>query len=200
MNEVGVVLDSIDASREALRSKIVEGMSYADYVSRLKEINTHIKDTKARVVQMEKELTSSKSVSASTIRRLKMDLETRSKEIVALQMDVVNLREQNKNLFGNVQKKDSLISSKDEVIKLRTADVASLESLVQDINDQNRIKVANLYFAQAKALEEAAERTKFAPKKKKETRREALELYRLSSSLGNTEAQEKIAKLEKELS
>ena len=200
MNEVGVMLDSIDANRHALRTKIVEGISYADYISRLKEINTHIKDSQAKLVAMENNLKNTKGVSSATIRRLKTDLEARSQEIVALQMDVVNLREQNKSLFANVNQKDSIISSKDEVIKMKQADVASLEGLVQDINDQNRIKVANLYFAQAQALETAANRTKFAPRKKKETRREALELYKLSYSLGNTNAEAKIQELEKKLS
>ena len=200
MNEVGVMLDSIDANRHALRTKIVEGISYADYISRLKEINTHIKDSQAKLVAMENNLKNTKGISSAAIRRLKTDLEARSQEIVALQMDVVNLREQNKSLFANVNQKDSIISSKDEVIKMKKADVASLEGLVQDINDQNRIKVANLYFAQAQALETAANRTKFAPRKKKETRREALELYKLSFSLGNTEAQAKIDELEKKLS
>ncbi|HMI65469.1 MAG TPA: hypothetical protein VK517_05505 [Cyclobacteriaceae bacterium] len=200
MNEVGVMLDSIDANRHALRTKIVEGISYADYISRLQDINTHIKDSQAKLVAMETSLKNSKGASSATIRRLKTDLEARSQEIVALQMDVVNLREQNKTLFANVNQKDSIISSKDEVIKLKKADVASLEGLVQDINDQNRIKVANLYFAEAQALETAANRTKFAPRKKKETRREALELYKLSYSLGNTEAEAKIQELEKKLS
>jgi len=71
---------------------------------------------------------------------------------------------------------------------------------VKDIDDQNRIKVASLYFEQAQALETAADRTKFAPHKKKETRREALELYRLSYSLGNMNAEVKIKELEKKLS
>ena len=126
---------------------MVEGTSYADYISRLKEINTHIKDSEAKLAAMEVNLKNSKGVSSATIRRLKTDLEAKSQEIVALQLDVVNLREQNKNLSANVNQKDSIISSKDEVIKLKKADVASLEGLVQDINDQNRIKVANLYFA-----------------------------------------------------
>ncbi len=200
MNEVGVMLDSIDANRHALRTKIVEGISYAGYISRLKDINTHIKDSHAKLLAMESNLKNSNGISSATIRRLKTDLEARSQEIVALQMDVVNLREQNKNLFAGVYQKDSIISSKDEVIRLKSADVASLEGLVQDINDQNRIKVANLYFAQAQALETAANRTRFAPRKKKETRREALEMYKLSYSLGNTEAQAKIEELEKMLS
>jgi len=72
--------------------------------------------------------------------------------------------------------------------------------LIKDINDQNRVKIAGLYFAQAQALELAASRTKFAPRRKKETRREALELYKLAYSLGNTEAESRIQKLEKDLS
>jgi len=200
MDEIGVKLDSIDASRHVLRAKIVEGISYADYVSRLNDINSYIKDSKVKLAAMETDLKNAKGVSSSTIHRLKTDLEARSKEIVALQMDVVHLREQNKSLIANVSLKDSIISSKDELIQLKNADIASLEGLVQDINDQNRIKVANLYFSQAKALEVAADRTKFAPRKRNETRREALELYKLSLSLGNVEAQARIEELEKKLS
>jgi hypothetical protein len=200
MNEVGIMLDSIDANRHALRSTIVEGISYADYITRLKDINTHIKESQEKLATLESKLKNTNGVSSATVRRLKADLDSRSKEIVTLQMDVINLREQNKNLFGNLSQKDSVISSKDEVIKLKNADVASLEGLVQDINDQNRIKVANLYFAQAQALEVAAKRTKFAPKRKKETKREALELYKLAFSMGNVEAQAKIEELEKDLS
>jgi len=200
MNDIGVMLDSIDANRHVLRTKMVEGISYADYISRLKEINNHIKDSQAKLVAMENNLKNTKGVSSAAIRRLKADLEARSREIVALQMDVANLREQNKTLFASINQKDSIISSKDEVIKLKMADVASLEALMQDTNDQNRIKVANLYFAQAQALETAANRTKFAPRKKKQTRREALELYKLSFSMGNTEAEARIQELEKKLS
>jgi len=83
---------------------------------------------------------------------------------------------------------------------MREQDIASLESLVKDINEQTRVKTANLYYAQAQALETAAQRTSFlAPKKKKETKREALELYKLSLSLGKTEAEARIAELEKDL-
>jgi chromosome segregation ATPase len=199
MNEVGILLDSIDENRHALHTKITEGITYAAYISRLKDINTHIKDSEAKLVEVENALKNSNNGSSATIRRLKADLAARSQEIVSLQLDVVTLREQNKSLLANSNRKDSIISSRDEMIKLKNADVASLEGLVQDINDQNRIKVGNLYFAQAQALEVAAERTKFAPRKRKETRREALELYKLSFSLGNTDAEAKIQELEKKL-
>lgn len=200
MNEVGIMLDSIDASRHVLHTKIVEGISYADYVSRLKSINTQIKDSRAKLASLEKNLKNSKSTSLITIRRLKSDLDLKSKEIVALQLDVVNLREKNNGLVTTIAKKDSIVSSKDEVIKLKNANVASLEEQAQDTNDKNRIKVAGLYYAEAQALETAANRTHFAPRKKRDTRKEALELYKLSLSLGNQDAQVKIEELEKKLS
>lgn len=200
MNEVGIMLDSIDLSRHQLHAKITEGLSYSDYAKRLKEINTHIKDSQAKLLVLEQNLKNSKSASLVTVRRLKEDLELRSKEIVALQLDVVNLRDKNDNLRVAAARQDSVVSSQVEIIKLKNDNVASLEGLVKDTNDQNRIKVAGLYFAQAQALETAANRTKFAPRKKKETRREALELYKLSFSLGKVEAEAKIQELEKMLS
>ncbi len=75
--------------------------------------------------------------------------------------------------------------------------MATLEAKVEEINTSSTNKQADLYFAQAQALETAADRTKFAPRKKKETMREALELYKLSLSLGKEEAQTRIEELEK---
>jgi len=53
MNDVGVLIDSIDASSKILRTKVVEGTSYADYISRLKDINNHIKDTQSKLDQVQ---------------------------------------------------------------------------------------------------------------------------------------------------
>ena len=200
VTEIGVFIDSIDISRKALNTRMVEGTSYADYINRLKDINISIRDTQKKLDFMEKSMRNSNNVSSATIRRLKEDLALRSNEIVALQLDIQKMREENRSLVVTVNQKDSVLSSKDEVIKVKEGDVASLQGQVKDINEENKNKVANLYFAQAQALETAANRTKFAPRKKKETRREALELYKLSLSLGKQEAQAKIDALEKELS
>ena len=199
MNEVGVILDSIDLNRHLLHVRIVEGISYADYIDRLNEINTHIKDSQAKIAQLESSLNGAKTASSATIHRLKADIELKSKEIISLQLEVINLREKNGSLTASLSQKDSMISSQKEMIKLASGNVFALEGLVKDINNQNRIKVASLYFAQAQALETAADRTKFAPRKRKETRREALELYKLSYLMGNVDAQTKIQELEKKL-
>jgi len=200
MNEVGVMLDSIDASRHVLHARIAEGISYADYVSRLKMINTQIKDSQVKLASLEQSLKNSKSTSLITIHRLKTDLDLKSKEVMALQLDIVNLREKNNSLVTTIAKKDSIVSGKDEVIKLRNMNVAFLEDQAVDTEEKNRMKVAGLYYAEAQALETAANRTHFAPHKKKNTRKEALELYKLSLSLGNQDAQAKIEELEKKIS
>jgi chromosome segregation ATPase len=199
MSEVGVLIDSIDASRQALRAEMVEGTSYTDYIKRLKDINQHIVDTRNKVAELEKNVKTAKNSSATALKRLKQDLELRSQEMLALQSEIENMRTENRRLTADVTAKDSTLTNREEVIKLREQDIASLEGLVKDINEQTKVKVANLYYAQAQALETAAQRTKFAPKKKKETKREALELYKLSLSLGKTEAEARIAELEKDL-
>lgn len=199
MTEIGVLIDTIDANRQALRTEMVEGTSYTDYIKRLKDINQHISQTKEKITEMEKAVKSAKGASASALKRIKQDLDLRSQEVLALQVEIEKMRDENKRLAMDVTVKDSTLNNREEVIKLREQDIASLESLVKDINEQTKVKVANLYYAQAQALETAAQRTKFAPKKKKETKREALELYKLSLSLGKTEAEARIAELEKDL-
>jgi chromosome segregation ATPase len=199
MGEIGVLIDTIDANRAALRTEMVEGTSYTDYITRLKDINNHITETKNKVAELEKNVKNAKNSSAVALKRLKADLELRSQELLALQSEIENMRAENRKLATNITVKDSTLNNREEVIKMREQDIASLEGLVKDINEQTKVKVANLYYAQAQALETAAQRTHFAPKKKKETKREALELYKLSLSLGKAEAEARIAELEKDL-
>ena len=199
MGEIGVLIDSIDANRKALRTEMVEGTSYTDYITRLKDINNHITETKNKIGEMEKAVKSAKGSAASALKRMKEDLELRSQEVLALQVEIEKMRDENRRLASTITIKDSTLNNREEVIKLREQDISSLESLVKDINEQTKVKVANLYYAQAQALETAAKRTHFAPKKKKETKREALELYKLSLSLGKAEAEGRITELEKDL-
>ena len=203
LNEVGALLDSIDASRQLLRTEVVEGTSYKDYANRLENINTHIRETQAKIDELEKSLKTAKSSSstyAASIKKLKLDLEERTTQMAALEQEIEKMRTENTALSKTVTERDSTLALKEETIQMREKDVASLETKVEEINTANQASQADLYFAQAQALETAAGRTKFAPKKKKETQREALELYKLSLSLGKTEAQQKIDELTKVLS
>jgi hypothetical protein len=199
LNEVGMLIDSIDASRKTLQLKMVEGTSYSDYISRLKNINAYVQQTEAKLSQLEKSNKNATKSLASSIRRLKADLANRTNEILDLELKLANQHNQNLVMWAKLNSTDSLLSLRDETIKLNERDIVSLEKLLNETQSENKIAIANLYFAQAEALEKAANRTHFAPRKKKETRREALELYRLSLSMGNMKAQNKIDELEKKL-
>jgi hypothetical protein len=199
MNEVGILIDSIEASRNKLHVNMIEGSSYADYVSRLKDINTYVRRTEAKLDSIVKTSKSSSAANKRAIRGYKADLAKQSAQILDLQLRLAQEQDQGMKLWAKINEKDSLLSMKDQVIKMKESDFASLEKLFNDTQSENKKVVSNLYYAQAQALETAANRTQFKPRKKKETRREALELYKLSLSLGNIEAQKKIDELEKKL-
>jgi hypothetical protein len=75
-------------------------------------------------------------------------------------------------------------------------ELALIEARIQELMISSKVSEADSYFARAQAVEEAANRTKLAPKKKKETLKEAVELYKKALSLGNQQAQAKITELE----
>lgn len=202
LNEVGVLMDSIDASRQLLRVNMVEGTTYDDYKSRMKDINGYVKDTQKRIDDLETSLKKS-SANASTyskqIKKLKADLETKSKEIVALQEQVDKFRSENQNLITTVGMQEAELSDKSSQIETKNQELALIEARVQEMMIQSKMSEADAYFARGQAVEEAARRTQLAPRKKKETYKEAIELYKKSLSLGKTEAQEKITALEKKI-
>jgi hypothetical protein len=203
LQEVGVLIDSIDASRQLLRTDMVEGTSYKDYKSRLQDITAYVRETQSKISELEKSAKNSR-VFASTIKKLKADLEARTQQIAALEQEVQKFRSENLTLAKGVYQRDSVINSSNETIKMREESLTALEARVQEMNVQSKNNQADAYFAQAQALEKAASRTKFAPRKKKETKREALELYKMALSLGKTEgkteAETKVKELEKEAS
>jgi chromosome segregation ATPase len=202
LNDVGVLMDSIDLNRNALNTNMVEGTSYTNYTERLYDLNEYVKKTVKKIASLEEVVRKSKSNNsyyASTIKKLKSDLESRSLELVALQQEVEIVRAENKQLVETIQFKEGELLKRAEMIQLNQESIASLEKRVGEISTQASVDQADAYYKQAQALEIAAQRTKFAPRKKKATNREALELYKLAATLGKTEAEVRIAKLEKSI-
>lgn len=199
LDEVGVMLDSIETNRIVLRSGVVEGTKYSDYSQRLKNLNEYIQNTQVKLAELEKTSKKNKTY-ASMVAKLKSELEGSRQQIAALQIEVEKAREANALLAQSVTQKDSLLAVNAEVIRVKEQDIASLELKVQEVNKNSVNAQADLYYAQGQALELAAARTKLAPRKKKETQREALELYKRAYSLGKKDAKERIEQLEKVLS
>ncbi|HTH55541.1 MAG TPA: hypothetical protein VL728_05805 [Cyclobacteriaceae bacterium] len=202
LQDVGVLMDSIDANRQLLRVNMVEGTTYSDYTARMKDINNYVKDTQGKIEDLEKTLKKSKGAAnayAATIKKLKADLETKNEEIAKLQELVASLGNENQNLITTNNLQQAEINDKSAQIEAKKQELALLNEKIQQVQVQSKVSEADSYFARAQAVEEAANRTKLAPRKKKDTYKEAIELYRKSLSLGKTEAQAKIDALSKKI-
>ncbi|MCA6406717.1 MAG: hypothetical protein IM594_13995 [Cytophagales bacterium] len=202
LQEVGVLMDSIDANRQLLRVNMVEGTTYDNYKSRMKDINNYVKDTQNKISDLEKSLKKSKgnaNAFAATIKKLKADLEERNKEIAALNEQVDLLKNENQNLITTVGLQEAELTDKESQIVAKQQELALIEARIQEMMVQSKMSEADSYFARGQAIEEAANRTKLAPRKKKDTYKEAVELYKKALSLGKQEAQAKITALEKKI-
>ena len=116
-----------------------------------------------------------------------------------MQARVEELKSENQNLITTVGLQEAELNDKEAQIMAKTQELAIIEAKIQEMWVQSKMSEADSYFARAQAVEEAANRTKLAPRKKKDTLKEALELYKKSLSLGKTEAQAKIDELEKKV-
>jgi chromosome segregation ATPase len=202
LQEVGVLMDSIDANRQLLRVNMVEGTTYDNYKSRMRDINNYVKDTQGKITELEKSLKKSKgnaNAYAATIKKLKADLETKNAEIASLNEKVEQLKNENSNLITTVGLQEAELSDKEAQIQAKQQELALIENKIQELMVQSKVNEGDSYFARASAVEEAANRTKLAPRKKKETYKEAIELYKKALSLGKQEAQDKITALEKKV-
>lgn len=199
MEEVGSLIDSIDASRDLLRSGIIEGLPHDSFVARLGEINEFVKVSRMKIEDLEKAIKKNSASSSNlkaAIAKLKLDLKQKGDEIALLTAEVDRYRQENENLNSTVSMQSAELSDKLEQLTAKQEEVAKLEDQVKEILAQAHFDAAESYYLRAQALEEAAKRTKFAPKKKKSTRQEALELYKLAALSGKQEAEVKVKELE----
>jgi len=202
LEEVGVLMDSIDANRQLLRVNMIEGTTYTDYTARMKDINDYVKESQKKIDELESALKKSRGTSgsyANTIKKMKADLEARNKEILALQDQVDKYRNENQNLIQTVTLQEAELSDKEAEIIEKEQELAFIEARIQELMIQSKMSEGDAYYARGEAVEEAANRTKLAPRKRKETYKEAIELYKKALSLGVDKAQARIDELEKKI-
>jgi chromosome segregation ATPase len=202
LEEIGSLIDSIDKARNALRIELEAGTDYNDYLERMNDINDYVSVTESKLDQLEKELntTSAKNQSyIKTISRMKKDLAQKSLEISQLQGTVDKYKQENTSLLNIVDLRETQITDLEEDISMKLQELDFLENRVREMMKKAQVSEADSYYALGEALEEAARRTKLAPKKKKETYKEAVEYYKKALAFGREDAQEKITALEKRI-
>jgi hypothetical protein len=197
--EVGSMIDSIDVSRNVVRSGIAEGFPDDEFTARLIEINDYVKTSQFKIENLDQQLRKSKSYNSklsAAIDKMKKDLQTKNDELVLLVAEVGRYKLANDSLSTTVSMQGAELNDKLEQLAVRQEEITRLEGEMKVIAAQAKFDLAESYYLRAQALEEAARRTNFAPKKKRSTRNEALELYRLAALSGKEEAREKVQELE----
>lgn len=202
LEEIGTLIDSIDVARNALKLELEAGTNYDDYLERMNNINDYVTNTEAKIDQLENELNKGSSKNQtyiSSISRLKKELASKSKEITALQASIEKYKNETTNLLNVVDIQEAEIYDLNDEIEMKMTELEFIENHVQEMMKKAQMTEADSYFALGEALEEAAKRTKLAPKKRKETYKEAIEHYKKSLAFGREDAQTKIDALEKKI-
>ena len=202
LKDVRGLLDSIDASRSSLRTDLNQGTSYEEFSARLKDINQFVKMSEEKINVIQKVLKSSKHEASAylmLVDALKSEVQLRVDEIVKLEEGVTKYTEENKGLMEKIKVKESEVNDINIRISTKQQELYLLEAKIEAMVNSFKVTEADAYYARARAVEEAANRTKLAPGKKRETYKEALELYKRSLSLGKEEAKADIANLEKKI-
>jgi hypothetical protein len=202
MKEIKLLLDSIDENRNALHVNLYEGTSFQDATLRLSSINQYVKRTEDKIEKIEKDLKSTSGKASAylmLVDALKDELSIRASEMDDLETQLTTYKDENKGLVKTVKLQESEMSKMQSQIATKQQELMLIEAKVSELVQNFKVSEAEAVFARAQAVEEAAKRTKLAPQKKKETYKEALELYRKASSLGKTEAAAKVAELEKKV-
>ncbi len=202
MVEIGTLIDSIDANRKMLRVNMIEGTNYQAFSGRMRDINDYVRTAEAKIESLEKAIgknNNNHAAYASAIKKLKGDLDIRNHELDALKEQVNVYKNQNENLISTVGLQKAEIDDKLNQIKSKQDDITKLQEQVNQLMVKSTIDQGDAYFAQAAAVEESANRTHFAPRKKKNSRKEAIELYKLALNFGKEEAQARIAALERKM-
>jgi len=202
LEEIGGLLDSIDENRQMLRLNMELGTTYQDYTNRMEELNEYVSQTEGRINELESQLQQGSDVNNALsigLKRLKKELAKKSQEIARLNEQVEKYRQENKTLLTTVSLQDAEIQDKAAEIENKRLELELIENRIQEVLTKSKMDEADAYFARAEAIEEAARRTKLAPRKKKETLKEALELYKKAATMGREDATAKITELEKKI-
>ena len=200
--QVTVIIDSIENSQLSLRMDLENGSTYDDYVSKMGGIKKQLKAANDKMAKLEADA----GLNLSYISSLKKQLKLKNQEIGQLITSVESYKEtlqdvtdENATLINMVDVQEAELLTKKEQIAQKQEELAYLEAKIDAMSQESLITRAESTYARAQAVEEIANRTQLAPKRKKQSLKEALALYEKSLSLGKPEAKAKVAELKEKL-
>ena len=183
MNEVNEIADSI----LNVHGEGSNDHRYQEYLKRIQYLHEVLMVSKQKVGYLNQKLGRSQEEAGAynlMVMALQDEVSLRDDEISGQQKQMLGARS---TYHKNISELERAIAQKDKELML-------LQSAIEEIK---RVNAAESFFVKAQRLEEKGRRIIFAPRKKRENFREALELYQRSYLLGKAEAGPKITALKK---
>jgi uncharacterized protein (DUF3084 family) len=185
MNDVNEIADSI----LNIHGLTGDTAHLTKYMERIDYLHKNLLESKIRIGTVRRELAGTQEEAQAynlMVMALQDEVSLRDKEIV----DKHNTIDKHARTYkGNISALEKELAKKDqELVQLKEA-----------IEEIRRLNAAESFFIKAQRLEEQGRRIRFAPKKRKDNFREAIELYQKSFTLGKKEAAGKIVELKKHL-
>ncbi|MBL7840428.1 MAG: hypothetical protein JNJ75_09835 [Cyclobacteriaceae bacterium] len=189
--QVKALLDSIDASRQVTAAPMNGSSDAQNNISRLNDINEYVKDINLKMDQMERSIKYVNTMAASIL-ALQADVNARSEKIARLEAEAKKLTTPTKANSLALQRKDSTLAA---FIKSCQQDIEVLQKTMEEVHAKNNLATAEIYYKQAEVLA-GIMKNMSSSAKRKFVQKEALEMYRISFSLGKKEARQKISAME----
>ncbi|MEN7549631.1 hypothetical protein AAG747_17030 [Rapidithrix thailandica] len=198
MDEVAVLLDSIEASEAMIDISLEKGTTFADYDTRLHAISRYMEETRLKIQELENTLDKSKGQNkmyARLVSTLKSELAEKELKIKTLNEQITTYKKENEALMKTVDLQNEELEARDQELMLKKQELEELDVKVKGMLAEAKKAEADALYAQAQTQEEVAKRTKFAPKKKKREYKAAYDLYQKAFEAGRTDAYEKMEEL-----
>ena len=196
INEIQAILDSIASERERMDLQLVEGgIEREDYVERIEALSIMLFEAEAKLSTVEKE----RGYYAGLTTQLRKEVDARNKEVKSMQQVLKEASTKIITMAGTLAERKSAIEKLEQDIAVREQDLELLEARIELMRKDAQSAEAEAYFQRGLAYEETANRTKLAPKKKKETLTDALGMFRKSLDLGYKPAAAKIQEIQEKL-
>jgi chromosome segregation ATPase len=199
IQEISVLIDSVDALRNVLRVEMLEGIPYKDYSQRMEQVLDYVDKSKNKIQELQlkfEKLSDSTNGYIMMIDALNSELSIATEQIEDLKLQVEKAEAKNTELMTIVKVQKTTIDDNQNKIKQSKKEISTNEAKIAELLAKSQLYESELYYAKAEAAYEEAKQTKLAPRKKKDIMREALELYKKASALGNKQAPAKITELQ----
>lgn len=192
LHNAEVLLDTIEMN---MRSHEEEN----DILPRLETVYSYVKGSEENILKMQKELQASRYEANAYLMMadaLKGELGVHIDKSDPMEDSLGGYVSSNSELVHNLSMQEQLILDLKRDIEHKHQQLSKLEQDVTELEAYIDISDAEREYARAQRVELIGRKMLLSPQKKRETMREALEIYKKAYVLGKKEARENIAVLE----